>query len=329
MWISVLRRLHPKRRGSDAVAIGGVADHLRLPSERGILAVEARRNDHAPGWARQFLSPPSPGYALALTMSVRAPGCRRGCGWAGGPGGGGEASRSSSRAFRAKAVMRAATFRPRNPMTVTPFVDRLIANGRIPRQVRLVLGSRIADPQPTLTEYMRVGRWSLANSRRCRSRISSGQECNSVAVAMRSLRYSPNGDTSPRAGGYLKQSRTSRFGGRMALLIIELDKHIGNAKAWRDTLKEQLPDLAIRIWPDAGELRDIEYLAFMHPDFDLLPVFPNLKAMFSRAAGVESFIKHPKLPKVPLGKVEPPSGDPMMTEYVIMHVLRFHRDMPA
>jgi len=44
---------------------------------------------------------------------------------------------------------------------------------------------------------------------------------------------------------------------------------------------------------------------------------------------VESFIKHPKLPKVPLGKVEPPGGDPMMTEYVVMHVLRFHRDMPA
>jgi glyoxylate/hydroxypyruvate reductase A len=67
----------------------------------------------------------------------------------------------------------------------------------------------------------------------------------------------------------------------------------------------------------------------MHPDFDLLPTFPNLKAMFSRSAGVDSFIKHPRLPKVPLGKVEPPGGDPMMTEYVIMHVLRFHRDMPA
>jgi glyoxylate/hydroxypyruvate reductase A len=51
--------------------------------------------------------------------------------------------------------------------------------------------------------------------------------------------------------------------------------------------------------------------------------------MFSRAAGVEDIVQHPKLPKVPLGKVEPPGGDPMMTEYVIMHVLRFHRDMPA
>ena len=115
----------------------------------------------------------------------------------------------------------------------------------------------------------------------------------------------------------------------MALLIINLDKRIGNAQAWRDTFKEQLPDLPIRIWPDAGELKDIEYLAFMHPDFDQLPAFPNLKAMFSRSAGVEDFVKHPKLPKVPLGKVEPPGGDPMMTEYVVMHVLRFHRDMPG
>ena len=115
----------------------------------------------------------------------------------------------------------------------------------------------------------------------------------------------------------------------MALLIIKLDKIIGNAKAWCDTFNEQMPDLPIRIWPDAGELKDIEYLAFMHPDFDALPAFPNLKAMFSRAAGVDDIIRHPKLPKVPLGKVEPPGGDPMMTEYVIMHVLRLHRDMPA
>src|SRR5215469_15425552 len=115
----------------------------------------------------------------------------------------------------------------------------------------------------------------------------------------------------------------------MALLIVDLHERIGNAKAWRDTFAEQLPDLEVRFWPDAGELADIEYLAFMHPDFDALPSLPNLKAMFSRSAGVESFVKHPKLPKTPLGKVEPPGGDPMMTEYVVMHVLRLHRDMPG
>jgi glyoxylate/hydroxypyruvate reductase A len=115
----------------------------------------------------------------------------------------------------------------------------------------------------------------------------------------------------------------------MALLVVNLDKVIGSAEAFREAFREQLPELPIRFWPEAGELKEIDYLAFMHPDFDQLPVFPNLKAMFSRAAGVEDIVRHPKLPKVPLGKVEPPGGDPMMTEYVVMHVLRLHRDMPG
>src|SRR5258707_1470726 len=115
----------------------------------------------------------------------------------------------------------------------------------------------------------------------------------------------------------------------MALLIVNLDKQIGNAQAWRDNFAAQLPDLEIRIWPEAGNVADIEYLAFIRPDFGALPDLPNLKAMFSRSAGVEAFVDHPRLPKAPLGKIEPSGGDPMMTEYVVMHVLRFHRDMPG
>jgi glyoxylate/hydroxypyruvate reductase A len=115
----------------------------------------------------------------------------------------------------------------------------------------------------------------------------------------------------------------------MALLIVNLDKQIGNAQAWRDNFAAQLPHLEIRIWPEANDLREIEYLAFIRPDFDAIPPLPNLKAMFSRSAGVEAFIDHPNLPTCPLGKIEPSGGDPMMTEYVVMHVLRFHRDMPG
>ena len=46
---------------------------------------------------------------------------------------------------------------------------------------------------------------------------------------------------------------------------------IGNAEAWRDTFAEQLPGLEIRIWPEAATSAEIEYLAFMRPDFDALP----------------------------------------------------------
>jgi glyoxylate/hydroxypyruvate reductase len=115
----------------------------------------------------------------------------------------------------------------------------------------------------------------------------------------------------------------------MALLIVNLDRQIGNAQAWCDTVAELMPDVELRIWPDPGALAKIEYLAFIRPDFDVLPPLPNLKAMFSRSAGVEAFVDHQKMPKVPLGKLEPSGGDPMMTEYVVMHVLRFHRDMPG
>ena len=41
----------------------------------------------------------------------------------------------------------------------------------------------------------------------------------------------------------------------MALLIIDLDKRIGNAKAWRDTFAEQLPDLEIASGPARGRWR--------------------------------------------------------------------------
>jgi len=78
----------------------------------------------------------------------------------------------------------------------------------------------------------------------------------------------------------------------MALLIVDLDKHIGNAQAWRDTFGEQLPDVEIRVWARCGAVGGISIiLAFMHPDFNSLPTFPNLKAMFSRSAGVESFYR--------------------------------------
>ncbi len=114
----------------------------------------------------------------------------------------------------------------------------------------------------------------------------------------------------------------------MALLIVNLDRQIGNAQMWRDAVAGNIPEHELRIWPDPGNPAEIEYLAFIRPDFDALPALPNLKAMFSRSAGVEAFVNHPKLPRVPLGKLEPAGGDPMMTEYVVMHVLRLHREMP-
>ncbi len=113
----------------------------------------------------------------------------------------------------------------------------------------------------------------------------------------------------------------------MALLIIDL--RMGTPADWRAAINAELPDLDVRFWPDVGDPADIEYLAFTRPAPDEWPEFPNLKAMLTRQAGVDGFIGHPGLPDVPLSKLEPEDGDPMMTEYVVMHVLRLHRNMPT
>ena len=113
----------------------------------------------------------------------------------------------------------------------------------------------------------------------------------------------------------------------MALLITNL--MMGTEDEWRSAIQAGIPDLDVRFWPDIGDPADIEYLAFTRPNFDELPELPNLKAMLTRQAGVDGFIRSPNLPDVPLGKLEPPDGDPMMTEYVVMHALRLHRNMPT
>ncbi len=114
----------------------------------------------------------------------------------------------------------------------------------------------------------------------------------------------------------------------MALLIVNLDKQIGNAQMWRDTCARSCPTPNCASGPTPGRSPTSNTSPSSGPTSACSPIFPNLKAMFSRSAGVEAFIDHPRLPKVPMGKLEPSGGDPMMTEYTVMHVLRFHREMP-
>ena len=55
---------------------------------------------------------------------------------------------------------------------------------------------------------------------------------------------------------------------------------------WRRMFAEQLPDLPFRIWPDAGDRAAVRYLAAWTLPDDLHE-FPNLKILFSVAAGVD------------------------------------------
>jgi glyoxylate/hydroxypyruvate reductase A len=102
----------------------------------------------------------------------------------------------------------------------------------------------------------------------------------------------------------------------------------GPIEHWRDCVAALAPDIDIRTWPDAGDPSEIEYLMTGFLDLAELPALPNLKLLFPMFAGLDHLLAHPHLPDVEIVRIGPPAGDPAMTEYAVLHVLRHHRQMP-
>lgn len=97
---------------------------------------------------------------------------------------------------------------------------------------------------------------------------------------------------------------------------------------WPRMLARAMPTLEVRVWPNAGDQADIEYALVWKPPSDSLRGLPNLKAIFSLGAGVDYLLTHADLPEdVPLVRLIDPALTEGMTEYVLYHVLRYHRYM--
>ncbi len=103
---------------------------------------------------------------------------------------------------------------------------------------------------------------------------------------------------------------------------------MGTAEHWRDMVQAEAPDLEIRLWPDVGSPEDILYLMTGFLDLAELPELPNLRLVMPMFAGFDHLLASPHLPDVPIVRTGPPGGDPAMTEYAVLHVLRHHRHMP-
>ena len=54
--------------------------------------------------------------------------------------------------------------------------------------------------------------------------------------------------------------------------------------------------------------------------------YPNLRAILSLGAGIDGLIADPELPDVPIARMVDPSLTRTMTEYVLLAVLRHHRE---
>ena len=112
----------------------------------------------------------------------------------------------------------------------------------------------------------------------------------------------------------------------MAILLASTD-FWEDMEVWSSGLQEAMPEIDVRVYPDEGDVNDIEYaVVWKHPR-GILTRYPNLKAILSLGAGVDHVISDPELPdELPIVRLV----DKKLTHEMILHslhwVLHFHSD---
>ncbi|HZK89171.1 MAG TPA: glyoxylate/hydroxypyruvate reductase A [Stellaceae bacterium] len=95
---------------------------------------------------------------------------------------------------------------------------------------------------------------------------------------------------------------------------------------WRPHLAAVLPQREIRFWPEIGDKSAIDCALVWHPEPGLLASLPNLKLIVSLGAGVDHILRDPDLPGgVPILRLVDPYMTDAMSEYIVLQVLRLHR----
>jgi glyoxylate/hydroxypyruvate reductase A len=101
------------------------------------------------------------------------------------------------------------------------------------------------------------------------------------------------------------------------------------AEAWVAAFAELDPGLEVVVWPDVADPEAVTAALVANPPPGLLASLPNLAMIASLPAGLDHLFRDPELPPgVPITRSMPPDGDPVMTETVVLHVLRHHRQLP-
>ncbi|MCU0399546.1 MAG: glyoxylate/hydroxypyruvate reductase A [Algoriphagus sp.] len=111
----------------------------------------------------------------------------------------------------------------------------------------------------------------------------------------------------------------------MSLAIISPGR---NPKVWIDALRHHQPDIDIQVYPDIHRPDDVEMaLVWQHPP-GYLNTFPNLKLISSLGAGVDHILSDHAVPEsMPIVRIVDEKLTWSMTNYVVMGVLNFHRQI--
>ena len=110
-------------------------------------------------------------------------------------------------------------------------------------------------------------------------------------------------------------------------MAVLLSTKSGTMLDWKAALLAVDPSLDIRLFPEAGKPEEIEAaVCWTQHDMMELRRYPNLKLLVSMGAGVDHLLRQPGPPPgVPVARLKDARLTQGMTEWVLLNVLRFHR----
>jgi glyoxylate/hydroxypyruvate reductase A len=109
----------------------------------------------------------------------------------------------------------------------------------------------------------------------------------------------------------------------MALLF---RSSVDSEARWKSQFARLMPEFEVRVWPQVGDPAAIDYALVWRPEPGLLASLPNLKLILSLGAGVDHILCDPHLPlHLPIVRLVDAYMTDAMSEYVVLQVLRLHR----
>lgn len=99
---------------------------------------------------------------------------------------------------------------------------------------------------------------------------------------------------------------------------------------WIDALQPALPGEDIRPLAEIGDKAGVDAAIVLAPPRGLLASLPNLKFVQNLGAGVDGLLNDPSYPRhLPLARMVDDGLANKMAEYVVLHALRYHRQVEA
>ena len=103
----------------------------------------------------------------------------------------------------------------------------------------------------------------------------------------------------------------------------------GDPEGWAKELRQRIPDLDWRVWPDTGDPTTVDFVLAFKVDPGFFSRFTNLKGILATGAGVDGIFADKDVPTdLPIARIVDPYMTGQMVQWATYGVIHFYRRFP-